>query len=105
MHQNSNPFLSEVENLNPLFARARFDRGLHLLNDEHPIHELSAETDMSIFFVPASWLVERIDVDLATGSAIARDLARRLKIMRDGYIEALTVSAKDRICGSKLRKF
>lgn len=76
---------------------------LELLNDEPLLHELSADTEMLIFFVPATLMLERIHADLATGNAIAGDLARRLKVMMDRYIEALTLSAKGRVCAELYR--
>ena len=58
---------------------------------------------MSILFVPTSLLRERIHEDIETGNAIANDLARCLKTMMERYIEALTLSAKGRVCAELYR--
>lgn len=76
---------------------------LELLNEEPLLHELTTETDMSILFLPVSVVKAHIETSASVGTAVANDLAHRLKVMMDRYLEALTLSAKGRVCAELIR--
>lgn len=65
--------------------------------------EIIAETDMTALIIPVSALRGLLADNTALNQALATDLAGRLDTMAQRLIEALTLSAKGRICAELIR--
>lgn len=65
--------------------------------------EIVAQTDVTALIVPVSAIQACLDDSHEFGQAVAKDLAGRLDAMIVRLIEALTLSAKGRVCAELIR--
>lgn len=65
--------------------------------------EITAQTDMTALIIPASALPALLDTHRELNRAFAEDLAKRLDMMMNRLVEALTLSAKGRVCAELMR--
>ncbi len=65
--------------------------------------EVTAETDMQALMIPAAAVNDMLGKDTDLGREFSKDLALRLSTMINRLIEALTLSAKGRVCAELMR--
>lgn len=65
--------------------------------------EVSAESDMRLRIIPAADIQTFLETTPEMGEVLAHDLATRLDTMMTRLVEALTLSAKGRVCAELLR--
>lgn len=73
------------------------------LSDAAMRFDVSAQTDLRLRMISVSQLQGLLDDHADLGQALSRDLAQRLDVMMTRLIEALTLSAKGRVCAELVR--
>jgi len=66
-------------------------------------YEMTAQTDMSALMLPIPVLKRFMTENPDVSEAVSKDLATRLDLMMRRMVEALTVSAKGRVCAELMR--
>lgn len=74
-----------------------------LLNSCSISFEVVADTDISVLLLSADFVRQQIEKDNDVAKMLASDLAQRLTLLMERYVEALTLSAKGRVCAELLR--
>ncbi len=85
------------------FEPGEFFGHIAFLSEMDVRFEVSAETDMTLRLIPVSQINALIESAPEINAVFARDLARRLDQMMTRLVEALTLSAKGRVCAELLR--
>lgn len=85
------------------FGPGEFFGHIAFLTDSPVSFEVCAETDMCIRMVPVARVKSLLSDNGDLASVFARDLARRLDMMMTRLVEALTLSAKGRVCAELMR--
>jgi len=85
------------------FRKGDFFAHTAFLNQAPATFAISADTAMTALMLPATFIEAQLSQGGDIGRIFAGDLARRLSEMMDRYVEALTMSAKGRVCAELMR--
>ena len=85
------------------FSEGEFFGHTSFLTQSPVNFEITAETDMVALLVPVKAIPEMFEHNSEIGVVFARDLAERLDMMMRRLVEALTLSAKGRVCAELIR--
>ena len=85
------------------FEPGEFFGHISFLTQNDVRFEVSAETDMSLRLIPVAEVQALMARAPQIGEVFARDLAQRLDVMMSRLVEALTLSAKGRVCAELWR--
>ncbi|MDB2439261.1 Crp/Fnr family transcriptional regulator [Hellea sp.] len=85
------------------FSEGEFFGHISLLTEKPVNFEISAETDISALIIPVKAMREMLNENGDISSALIKDLALRLDLMTRRLVEALTLSAKGRVCAELMR--
>lgn len=85
------------------FEAGEFFGHIAFLSESEIRFEVIAETDMQMRIIPIAQINPILKNTPEIGQVFARDLARRLDAMMVRLVEALTLSAKGRVCAELFR--
>ena len=85
------------------FEPGEFFGHIAFLTQNEVRYEISAESDMSLRLIPVAEINSLMERAPQIGEVFARDLAQRLDVMMSRLVEALTLSAKGRVCAELWR--
>jgi len=94
---------SGIETWLGYFSKGDFFGHISLLTDTPVNFEATAEIDTHTLITPVTRIKEILTENGQLSNAINKDLARRLDLMMRRLVEALTLSAKGRICAELVR--
>lgn len=85
------------------FVSGDFFGHMSMLTNLPLSYEMTAQSNMSALIVPIPALKRFMTDNPSVSQAVASDLASRLDLMMRRMVEALTVSAKGRVCAELIR--
>lgn len=85
------------------FEAGEFFGHIAFLTQSDVRFEVSAESDMRLRLIPIANIKSLLETAPELGEVFARDLAGRLDTMMSRLVEALTLSAKGRVCAELVR--
>jgi len=85
------------------FSEGEFFGHISFLTQLPVSFEITAETNLTALIIKVNKVQALLDTHSDLGEALAKDLAHRLDKMMERLIEALTLSAKGRICAELMR--
>lgn len=85
------------------FSEGEFFGHMSFLTQQPVSFEMTAEGNLTALILPVNKLNMLLDEHSELGLALAKDLAARLETMINRLVEALTLSAKGRICAELIR--
>jgi len=94
---------SGIETWLGYFSEGDFFGHISLLTVMPVNFETTAETDTEALIIPVSRMKEILSENRELTHAINKDLARRLDLMMRRLVEALTLSARGRVCAELIR--
>ena len=94
---------SGIETWLGYFSEGDFFGHISLLTDVPVNFEVTAEIDTHTLIIPVTRMKEILSENGQLSNAINKDLARRLDLMMRRLVEALTLSAKGRVCAELVR--